>query len=68
MKFEKKRNIGLATLRIYLSFLVVSSHLFSPDDKIKNYNIIKIISNHNHVPNFYIMSFYFCYNLFKLKI
>ena len=67
MKFEKKRNIGLATLRIYLSFLVVSSHLFSPDAKIKNYNIIKIISNHNHVPNFYIMSFYLCYNLFKLK-
>ena len=67
MKVEKKRNIGLATLRIYLSFTVVTSHLFLPDAKIRNYNIIKIIKNNNHVPNFYIMSFYLCYNLFKLK-
>ena len=64
---DKKKNIGLATLRIYLSFLVVIYHLFSPNGKIRNYNIIKIIYNNNHVPNFYIMSFYFNYNSFKIK-
>ena len=67
MKIEKKMNIGLSTLRIYLSFLVLTSHFFSPKPEIRKYNIIKIINNKNHVPNFYIMSFYFCYNLFKLK-
>ena len=67
MKVKKKLNIGLAILRIYLSFIVVASHFYSPNDKIRNYNIIKIIRNNNHVPTYYIMSFYFFYNLFKLK-
>ena len=67
MKVEKRINIGLAVLRIYLSFLVVTSHCFEPDAKIRNNNIIKIIRNKTHVPSFYIMSFYFCYKLIKLK-
>ena len=32
-------NIGLSTLRIYLSFLVLTSHFFSPKPEIRKYNI-----------------------------
>lgn len=67
MKVEKKINIGLAILRIYLSFLVVTAHCFKPRIRIREKFITKIIYNNIHVPNFYILSFYFCYNLFKLK-
>ena len=64
---KKKINIGLASLRIYLSFLVVTSHCFFPDTKLRNNYIIKIILNTTNVPTFYIMSFYFCYKLIKLN-
>ena len=64
MKVEKKISIGLAVLRIYLSFLVVSTHCFRTR---ANIIIIKIIHNKVHVPTFFILSFYFCNKLFKSK-
>lgn len=68
MKVDKKINIGLASLRIYLSFLVVTTHCYSPGATIRKYLIIKnLICNWFHVPAFYIMSFYFSYKLFKSK-
>ena len=67
MKIEKKINIGLVILRIYLSFLVVTAHSFKPKAIIRQKYIIKMIYNNIHAPNFYILSFYFCYNLFKSK-
>lgn len=67
MKVEKKFNIGLAILRIYLSFLVVTSHCFKPKSEINKKITIKIIHNSIHVPTFYLLSFYFCYKLFKSK-
>lgn len=60
---NKKRNIFLALLRMYCSFLVVNAHYYKPSQ-----NIIKnILYNSIHVPIFFIMSFYFCLNLFKSK-
>ena len=67
MKAKKTFNIGFAFLRFYLSFLVVTSHCFIPKGKIRKLFIIKIIRNDVHVPNFYILSFYFSYKLFKSK-
>ena len=67
MEVKKKINIGFAALRIYLSFIVVTSHFFVPKATKRNSIIIRIILNSIHVPTFYLMSFYFCYNLFKSK-
>lgn len=67
MKVEKKIITSLAFLKIYLSFLVVISHSYTPNDSIKEIIILKIIYNMVHVPTFYIISFYFGYNLFKSK-
>ena len=67
MKIKKKFNIGFAILRIYLSFLVVTTHCFEPDATTRKKIVMRIIRNAVHVPNFYLMSFYFCYNLFKSK-
>ena len=67
MKAEKKINLGFALLRIYSSFLVVSSHCFKPQGSFRNKFIIKIIRNNSHVPTFYILSFYLCYKIFKSK-
>ena len=67
MKVEKKIITSLAFLKIYLSLLVVISHSYTPNDSIKNIIIVKLIYNMVHVPNFYILSFYFGYNLIKSK-
>ena len=67
MKNEKKINTSLAFLKIYLSFLVVNWHCYTPKDEIKKKIIVKLIHNIAHVPTFYIISFYFCCNLFKSK-
>ena len=67
MKVRKKIHIGLAILRIYLSFLVVVIHCFQPKFNIKKKIIIKIIYNKIHVPTFYLLSFLFSYHLFKSK-
>ena len=67
IKSFKNINIGLAILRIYLSFLVVNAHCFIPSDTIKKLVIIKFIRNSFPVPIFYILSFYFCYKLFISK-
>jgi hypothetical protein len=67
MEAKKKIIIGFAFLRIYLSFLVVSSHCFEPNSTARKKIIIRIIHNAVHVPTFFIMSFYFCYNSFKSK-
>lgn len=67
MKVKKTFNIGMAFLRIYLSFLVVTSHCFIPNGATRKKIILKIIRNNIHVPIFYILSFYFCYKLFKSK-
>jgi len=63
-----KYNIFLAILRMYLSFLVVNAHLFNSSTSfIKNIYILKLINNNIHVPNFFIMSFYFCYKTISSK-
>jgi len=67
MEAKKPINLGFAALRIYLSFLVVTSHCFKPSIIISNKIAIRIIYNSIHVPTFYLMSFYFRYNLFKSK-
>ena len=67
MKDKKPINFSFATLRIYLSFLVVTFHCFKPKSKVKKELKIKIIYNSFHVPIFYILSFYYCYKLFKSK-
>ena len=50
-----------------MSFLVVTGHCFKPNATIRNKFIIKIIYNMIHVPTFYLLSFYFCFKLFKSK-
>jgi len=67
MEVKKKFNIGFAALRIYLSFLVVIAHCFKPNSTTSKKIIIRMIHNAIHVPTFYLMSFYFSYNLFKSK-
>lgn len=67
MEVKKTIHIGFAFLRIYLSFLVVTAHCFKPKAIIGKKIIIRIIRNSIHVPTFYLMSFYFGYNLFKSK-
>lgn len=67
MKVEKKFYSNLATLKIFLSFLVVSLHCFKPKATNRKKIIIKIIYNMVHVPTFYILSFYFSFNSFKSK-
>ena len=67
MKVEKKFYTNLAVLRIYLSFLVVSSHCFKPKPEITKKILVKIIYNAIHVPTFYLLSFYFSYNFFITK-
>ena len=67
MKVKKPINFSFATLRIYLSFLVVTFHCFKPKSTVKKQLKIKIIYNFIHVPIFYILSFYYCYKLFKSK-
>ena len=67
MKVKKNINIGFASLRIYLSFLVVIAHCYNPNASTRKKIIIKLIINSIHVPTFYLMSFYFCYNIFKSK-
>ena len=68
MNVKKNINIGFAVLRIYLSFLVVTTHCFKANDySTRKKLIIKIIKNSIHVPTFYLISFYFCYNTFKSK-
>ena len=65
---NKKRNIFLSLLRMYLSFLVVNAHYYKPSKIfIKNKFLLFFISSNSHVPIFFIMSFYFCLNLFKSK-
>ena len=67
---NKKINIGLEILRLYLSFSVVVCHCFKPS---KNYKFIRLLINDIHVPIFFIISFYFFYptliarNIEKLK-
>lgn len=72
MKFKKnekkKFNAFFALLRIYISFLVVNTHCFKPPISLyQNIFKLKLLKNRIHVPIFYIMSFYFCYNLFSSK-
>lgn len=63
---KQKFNIIFAILKIYLSFLVVNTHCFVPSiNKYKNLFILSLLNNNLPVPIFYIMSFYFCFNLFK---
>lgn len=65
---NKKRNIFLSLLRMHLSFLVVNSHFYKPSQIfIKNKFLLFFIYSNYHVPIFFIMSFYFCLNLFKSK-
>lgn len=68
MNEKKKFNIFISILRMYLSFSVVTCHLFYPNkNNFINKYIIKLLISSIHVPIFYIMSFYLCYNLFLTK-
>lgn len=65
---NKKKNydINLGLLRIYLSILVVNTHCLNIQN-IKNKYILKLLRNKLHVPIFFIISFYYCQNLFISK-
>ena len=72
MKFKENRkqnfNVFFALLRMYLSLLVINTHCFRPSKSFYKYiYIAKLLKNNIHVPIFYIMSFYFCYELFSSK-
>jgi surface polysaccharide O-acyltransferase-like enzyme len=65
---KPKFNIIFALLKIYLSFIVVNTHCFDPSiNKYKNLFILNLLINNLPVPIFYIISFYFCFNLFKSR-
>lgn len=65
---KQKFNIIFALLKIYLSFVVVNTHCFDPSiNKYKNLFILNLLINNLPVPIFYMMSFYFCFNLFKSR-
>lgn len=67
----KRIDYGLAILRTYLAFLVLSHHIYNRNTT-KNKIILYITQERMfHVPSFYIMSFYFLYNTlssFKIKL
>ena len=60
---KKIFNINLGLLKIYLSFVVVNVHCFK-NSFFKNKYFLKLLVNNLPVPIFFIISFYFCYNLF----
>ena len=61
-------NISFGILRLYLSFLVVNTHCFySFTFFIQNKYILLLLVNPIHVPLFYIISFYMCFNLFESR-
>ena len=65
---KQKFNAFFSLLRIYTSFLVVNAHCFKPQISLyKNKFKLKLLKSFIHVPIFYIMSFYFCYNLISTK-
>lgn len=69
-QYKRKRifNISFGILRIYLSFLVVNTHCFdSFTFIIQNKYLLLLLVNSIHVPLFYIMSFYMCFNLFETR-
>ena len=63
---KKNYDINIAILRIYLSFLVVNAHCLNIRN-IRNKYFLKLLRNNLHVPIFFIISFYYCYNLFISK-
>jgi len=60
--FKEKFNIFLALLKMYLEFIVVNSHCFDPS-RLNNKIIIKLLYNKIPVPIFFIISFYYFFNL-----
>ena len=67
-KKNQKFNPFFALLRMYLSFLVVKSHCYSRKNRFQNIFILEFfIKSRFHVPIFYIMSFYFCSNIFTSR-
>ena len=64
--FKEKYNIFLALLRMYLEFIVVNSHCLDPS-KLNNKIIIKLLYNKIPVPIFFIISFYFFFNLLSSR-
>ena len=65
---KRNYNIYFGLLRIYLSFLVVTTHCLKfPKSKYKYRLLIKLIRNSFHVPTFFIMSFYLCNKIFSQK-
>lgn len=56
---KKKKNYGIALLRVILSFMVILDHFY---DKERKKAIINII--YYHIPTFFLLSFYFNYNSF----
>jgi len=63
---KKKYDINLALLRIYLSILVVNAHCLNIKN-IRNKYLLKLLVNKLHCPIFFIISFYYCHNLFISK-
>jgi len=57
---EKKKNYGIAILRVILSFMVVLDHFY-------NYKVLKNYLHilYYHIPTFFILSFYYTSNYFK---
>ena len=57
---KNEYNLGIQILRVFLSFMVVMDHFYNPD-KLKKY----IFFLYYHIPSFFLISFYFAYNLFS---
>ena len=69
LSIRKEFNIGIAVLRVFLSFMVVMDHIYNKQ-KIKNY--LRFL--YYHIPSFFLISFYFTYrtlssfNIPKVKL
>lgn len=69
LSIKKEFNIGIAILRVFLSFMVVMDHIYNRQE-IKKY--LRFL--HYHIPSFFVISFYFTYrtltsfNVQKIKL
>lgn len=56
LSIKKEFNIGIAILRVFLSFMVVMDHMYNKK-KLKKY--LRFL--YYHIPSFFLISFYFTY-------
>lgn len=66
-KNKKEINFGIQILRTILSYLILQFHCYNIKLTNNKILILLIQAFHFYVPTFYIISFYFSYNIIKLK-